>query len=265
MVMKSQLLQSLTFGALGSKTTFTLQGSERLATQLPRRAKVLGSHLIEDARSGLITLTSLSSYASSLTSSNSANTIHLNHHLIMIFVFFSSLFNLVQPCWPASLLSNIDKFIEPIQLQVAIDLAVFSAVGRITCLQFGKSAALQAWITTGRSSIGLPRSHHHRREPCSSSINEAFPPSFGQQKHQQTASFGLFGWPCWLCRYTDHISKTVSLCSHWPTTRHKLSSCHKCSLAQSCQYHLQKAIAGARKHENPCNHIYLVTYMLNQR
>ena len=246
------------------KKTFTLQGSERLVTQLPRRAKVLGSHLIEDARSGWITLTSLS-YASSLTSANSANTIHLHHHLTIILGFFSSLFNLVQPCWPSSLLSNIDKLIEPIHRSCSILSC------RITCLQFGKSVALQAWITTGRSSIGLPRSHHHRREPCSSSINEAFPPSFEQQKlkinkkHQQTASFGLFGWPCWLCRYTDHISKTVSLCSHWPTTRHKLSSCHKCSLAQSCQYHLQKAIAGARKHENPCNHIYLVTYMLNQR
>lgn len=101
----------------------------------------------------------------------------------------------MQPCWPASLLSNSDKLIEPIRLQVAIDLAVFSAVE--------SHATLHAWITTGGSSIGLPRSHHHRREPCSSSINEAFPPSFGQLKlkinkrHQQTASFGLFGWsPC---------------------------------------------------------------------
>lgn len=85
------------------KKTFTLQGSERLVTQLPRRAKVLGSHLIEDARSGWITLTSLSS---SLTSLNSANTIHLHHHLTIILSFFSSLFNLVQPCWPASLLSK---------------------------------------------------------------------------------------------------------------------------------------------------------------
>ena len=110
------------------------------------------------------------------------------------FSFLYSLFNLVQPCWPATFQHWQTHWAYPTTGGYQ-SCSILSC--RITCLQFGKSLALQAWITTGRSSIGLPRSHHHRREPCSSSINEAFPPSFEQQKlkinnkHQQTASFGL--------------------------------------------------------------------------
>lgn len=254
MVIKSQLLQSLTFGALGSKNNFHSTRIRAIGNTASTPCK--GSRITPDRRceEQIKTFQLLSNSPSSPP----------DHDLQFLFNFS----NLVQPCWPATFQHWQTHWAYPTTGGYQ-SCSILSC--RITCLQFGKSVALQAWITTGRSSIGLPRSHHHRREPCSSSINEAFPPSFEQQKlkinnqHQQTASFGLFGWPCWLCRYTDHISKTVSLCSHWPTTRHKLSSCHKCSLAQSCQYHLQKAIAGARKHENPCNHIYLVTYMLNQR